>query len=83
MYMANAKVLRWGPNETYIPLTGVGVSRRGNSRFCVGGDANLRVCVGSKIATCWYPQRKILASGALPNTNPRRQVFSVAVEYRL
>ena len=30
-----------------------------------------------------YLQRKILASGALPNANPRRQVFCVAVEYRL
>ena len=25
----------------------------------------------------------MLASGALPNANPRRQVFCVAVEYRL
>ena len=24
--MANAKILRWGPNATYIPLTGIGVS---------------------------------------------------------
>ena len=41
-----------------------------------------RVCVGCKIPTCWYPQRQILALGALPNANPRRQVFCVAVEYR-
>ena len=33
--------------------------------------------------TPWYSQRKILASGVLPNANPRRQVFCVAVEYRL
>ena len=51
--------------------------------FGVGGNANLRVCVGSKIPTCWYSQRKILALRALPNANPRRQVFCVAVEYRL
>ena len=35
------------------------------------------------IPACWYLQRKILASGALPNANPRRQVFCVAVEYWL
>ena len=41
-----------GTHYTYIPLTGFGVWRR--------GKANLRVCVGSKIPTCWYPQHKIL-----------------------
>ena len=46
------------------------VRANANFKFCVEGDANLRVCVGSKIPTCWYLQRKILASGALPNTNP-------------
>ena len=55
--------------------------------FRVGENANLgfrvRVCVGSKIPTCWYPQRQILASGALPNAKPQRQVFCVAVQYRL
>ena len=40
-------------------------------------------CVGSKIPTCWYSPRKILASGALPNANPRHQILCVAVEYRL
>ena len=44
---------------------------------------DVRVCVGCKIPTCWYPERKILALGALPNANPRRQVFCVLVEYRL
>ena len=34
MYMPNAKILRWGPNATYIPLTGV------------GGEANYRFGVG-------------------------------------
>ena len=29
IYMANAKILRWGPNETYIPLACVGVLRWG------------------------------------------------------
>ena len=35
------------------------------------------------IPTCWYPQRKILASRALPNATPRCQVVCVLVEYRL
>ena len=48
------------------------VRANANFKFCVGGDANLRVCVGSMLPTClcWYPQCKILASGALPNANP-------------
>ena len=40
------------------------------------GNAKIYQHVGISI-------RKILASGALPNANPRRQVFCVAVEYRL
>ena len=52
MYMANAKILRWGPNATYIPLTGVGGCA--HFTFCVGGNANFTFCVGSKIPTCWY-----------------------------
>ena len=38
MYTAKAKILRWGPNTTYILLTRVGV--------CIGGNANLRFGVG-------------------------------------
>ena len=26
MYVPNAKILRWDPNATYIPLTGVGLA---------------------------------------------------------
>ena len=53
--------------------------------LCVRANANFKFCVwGEGLAPrCWYPQRKVLASGALPNANPRRQVFCVAVEYRL
>ena len=42
IYMANAKILHWGSNSTYIPLTRFGVSRRGNTHFRVGigGNAN-------------------------------------------
>ena len=75
MYMPNAKNLRQVPNATYIPLARVG-------GFALGDAKNLRLLT-QKIPTCWYPQRKILASGALPNANPRCQVFCVAVEYRL
>ena len=35
MYIAIAKILRWGPNETYIPLT------RGGG-FALGDAKNLR-----------------------------------------
>ena len=75
MYMANAKVLHLVPNATYIPLTRVG-------GFALGDAKDLRH-LKQKIPTCWYPQRKILASGTLPNAKPRRQVFCVTVEYRL
>ena len=71
MYMPNASHNARRPNATYIPRTGV------------GGDTNFRDCISSKIPTCWYPQRNIMASGVLPNANPRRQVFCVAVEYML
>ena len=42
MYMANVKILCWGPNATYIPLTCVGGLRWGNANFSVrvGGNAN-------------------------------------------
>ena len=54
-------------------------------RVCVRGNANCRVHVGGKIfeiPTCWYPQRKILTLGILPNANLQREGFCVAVEYR-
>ena len=41
MYMANARILRLGPNATYIPLTRVGVNA--NFRVGVGGNANFIV----------------------------------------
>ena len=42
MYMANAKVLHWGPNATCIPLTRLG--------FCFGGNANFMFCVGGNFS---------------------------------
>ena len=135
-----------GPNATYIPLTGVGVWRRGlasgfgvgvwrrglasgfgvgvwrrglasgfgvgvwrrglTSGFGVGAYTNFRFGVGGSALGVWrrgfgvgglasgvwrrvtqiftfFSQRKILASGALPNASPRRQVFCALVEYRL
>ena len=44
-YMASARILRWGPNATYIPLTRVGVFVGGNTTFsiCVGGNANFSI----------------------------------------
>ena len=44
MYIANAKILRWGPNATYIPLAlGVGVGGNTNFSICFGGNANFSV----------------------------------------
>ena len=47
------------------------------------GKTQKGFALAPKIPTCLYPQRKILALGALPNANPQRQVFCIAVEYRL
>ena len=38
MYMVNARILRWGPNAAYIPLTRVGV--------CVGVTQILTFALG-------------------------------------
>ena len=35
IYMVNVRILRWGPNATYIPPARIG--------FGVGGNTNLRV----------------------------------------
>ena len=35
MYIANAKILRWGPNATYVPLTCVQVDVGRNANFSV------------------------------------------------
>ena len=76
-----------GPNATYNYSTGLRLGFASGKTQILGyasdKNANYGVRVGCKIPTCWYSQRKILALGALPNTNPRRQVFCVAVEYRL
>ena len=44
-YMANTKILRWGPNATYIPLIRVGGLRWGKRKFYVSrlGKANFSV----------------------------------------
>ena len=39
MYMASARILRWGPNTTYIPPVRVGGNT--NFSFCIGGNAKL------------------------------------------
>ena len=80
--MPDAKILRW----VYIPLACVWVSRRVKRNFKVSRRVKTRKIrrhLTQKIPTCWYPQCTILASGALPNASPRRQVCCVLVEYRL
>ena len=44
--------------------------------FASGKNAKNWCHLTQKIPTCWYPQRKSLASGLLPNANPRRQNFA-------
>ena len=44
--------------------------------FALGENAKNWRHLTQKIPTCWYPQRKSLASGLLPNANPRRQNFA-------
>ena len=45
----------------------------------IGGNANFRVFS----PTCWYPQRKTLVLGVLPNGMAQRECFRASVEYRL
>ena len=44
--------------------------------FASGKNARNWRHLTQKIPTCWYPQSKSLASGLLPNANPRRQNFA-------
>ena len=44
--------------------------------FASGKNAKNWRHLTQKIPTCWYPQRKSLASGLLPNANPRHQNFA-------
>ena len=53
MYMANMKILRWGPNATYIPLTGVGVSRWGNANFSVFRYQHVGIPNANGFASQW------------------------------
>ena len=82
MYMADANNLHLGPNTTYIPLTCVGGFALGDANFRFGVGC-FRVFRYQHVGIFCIGKRKILASGALPNTKPRRQVFCVLVEYRL
>ena len=66
--MANAKILRLGPNATYIPLARIGVLCWGNANFMlrVGGNANFSV---SRYQHVGIPNAKLW--------------FCIAMEYRL
>ena len=68
MYLENTRILRLGPNATYIPLTRVG-------GFALGDTKNLRHPT-QKIPTCWY-----ICVRSCKST--QRKWFCVAVEFRL
>ena len=69
MYMANARILVGTKHILY------------STGLCLGFVSAKTQILG--FASAKTHQRKILALGALPNANPRRQVLCVAVEYRL
>ena len=84
---------RWVPNANEIYTKNMKCTLP-TPVFCIGTQRNLystdwRWGLTSRktqilaLGNAKIYQRKILASGALPNANPRRQVFCVAVEYRL
>ena len=75
-----------GPNATYIPRWACGWSvglALGQGCFTLGLWEFALGHVGFWIPTCWYRQCKSLWLGVLPNVNPQREGFHVAVEYSL
>ena len=80
MYMANAKILRWGPNAAYIPLTRIGGLRWGKGKFCFAlGVRQILVFLDTNMLVS--PARNF-AFRLLPDADPQRERFCVAVEYR-
>ena len=81
MYMANAKILRLGPNATYIPLTGVGgnanfrfgVGENANFRFDIGGNANFRIFRYQHVG---IPNAKLWRWGSKPRPGPNTNGFA-------
>ena len=58
MYMPNAKILRWGPNATYIPLEmGFALGSQRNlhkkNEMYMANSRNSRHLT-QEIPTCWY-----------------------------
>ena len=77
MYMANAKILRWGPNATYIfHWLALGFCAGGNAIFMfrAGGNANFSVFRYQHVGI----PNTIFRVGGLS----QRECFHVAVEYR-
>ena len=76
MDMANAKIVRLGPNSTYIPLTCV-------PGFCDGGNANFKIRVGDKANFSVFryqhvgiPNAKFRVGGSKPTPGPNVNVFA-------
>ena len=73
MYMANARILHWGPNATYIPPVRIG----GNANFsvCVVGNTNFSVFryqhVGIPNAKLWH-----WGSNSKPTRGPNANGFA-------
>ena len=74
--MANANILHWGPNATYIPLTRVGSSIGGilNFRFGIGGNANFMVFRYQHVA---IPNAKLWCWGSRPTPGPNANGFAL------
>ena len=70
MYIANAEMLRWAPNTTYIPLARIGVLHWGNSNFMfrIGGNANFSVFRDTNMLV--YPMQNCGVGGINQRKDP-------------
>ena len=66
---ANIKILRRGPNTTYIPLIRIGGNA--NFRFGVGGNGNFRVNINMLV----YPTQNFLVRGITQREAPTQGIL--------
>ena len=78
IYMANARILRWGPTLPIFHLFTLGV--------CFGGNVNFSVCDGGNANFSIFRYQPVgipNALGVLPKVTAQRECFCIPVEYRL
>ena len=78
----NVKILRWGPNATYVPLTGVGVLRLGLTQILGLASGVMQIFTFLDTNMLVSPTRNSGVGGLYQRKDPTRKLC-VAMEYRL